>query len=501
MTSLRAACVRSSIFVPFHVNRLKISLSTAAAAAVPGLTHAEHPGSTAAYIHLPFCKRKCFYCDFPVEAVGLNVDTARTQDRIEQYVNTVCSEIRATSALSERPLETISFGGGTPSLVPPKLLEQLLTTLQEQFGIAVSTAEISMEADPGTFDLARLMQYKALGVNRLSLGVQSFQEELLQTCGRSHTLADVYAAIDCVKAAGIHSWSLDLISGLPKLTLESWQTSLEQAVAAHPNHISIYDLQVEEGTPFARWYPPGASPLLPPEPEAAAMFELASSILAAAGYQHYEISNYAQPGHRSRHNQVYWRCEPYYAFGLGAASYTRGRRFTRPRKMEAYQKWVSEYVQSGSGCPAAHVLAESQEEQLLDSVMLSLRLSDGLDLQHVQQKHGAAVVAQLLPGVAELCHSGLMQLVEQQLEVAAPQAGERQPSLAEQSTAADQQAAMMKQLQQRLAAGNSCAVRLTDPAGFLLSNNVISELFVCLDPSALSAAAAPSAAAEPLMEV
>lgn len=406
---------------------------------------------------------------------------------MQAYVDLVCAEVKATRSLTDAPLTTVSFGGGTPSLVPPQLLESILSALQQQFGIAAG-AEVSIEADPGTFDLQRLLQYKALGVTRVSMGVQSFQEDLLKACGRSHSLADVYAAIEAVTATGLPSWSLDLISGLPGLSLQGWQHSLQQAVAAGPDHISVYDLQVEEGTPFARWFSGEGSPL-PKEPEAVAMFEAASATLTAAGYEHYEISNYAKPGHRSKHNQVYWQCQPYYAFGLGAASYTRGRRFSRPRGMQEYEAWVKRFVQGGAGCPAAELPVESKEEQLLDVIMLSLRLSDGLALQQLQQQYGQETVAALLPTIQGFLQQGLMQVLPCDAQDV-QQAGDAiVPGLSGSSgtVEVDADAAYM-QLCDRLQRGKDVSVRLTDPAGFLLSNDVISELFAQLDSRMLSKA-------------
>ncbi|KAF6248357.1 radical SAM enzyme [Scenedesmus sp. NREL 46B-D3] len=406
---------------------------------------------------------------------------AGTQDRMQAYVDLVCAEVKATRPLGHAPLTTVSFGGGTPSLVPPHLLESILSALQQQFGIAAD-AEVSLEADPGTFDLQRLLQYKALGVTRVSMGVQSFQEDLLKACGRSHSLSDVYAAIDAATAARLPSWSLDLISGLPGLKLPGWQHSLDQAVAAAPDHISVYDLQVEEGTPFARWFSGDGSPL-PKEPEAVAMFEAASATLTAAGYEHYEISNYAKPGHRSRHNQVYWKCQPYYAFGLGAASYTQGRRFSRPRGMHEYESWVQRFVQSGGGCPAAALPAESKEEQLLDLIMLSLRLSDGLALHSVQQEYGQDTVASLLPTIQGFLQEGLMQIVPELQQSGDDSAPEPGGCVSDADGYGDE---AFGQLCPRLKQGKQCRVRLADPAGFLLSNDVISELFAQLDPSTLS---------------
>lgn len=203
-------------------------------------TPLETPAS--AYVHLPFCKRQCFYCDFPVSVVGSKPEQPGIQQGMQQYVDLLCQEINATVQLPGPPLQTVFFGGGTPSLIPPAMLEQLLEVLNQRYGLS-STVEISMESDPGTFDASRLQQYMSLGVNRFSMGVQCFQQNLLELCGRSHTLPDVYNAIDSMHKAGVANWSLDLISGLPNLTSTDWEHSLREAVAAAPNHISVYDLQ------------------------------------------------------------------------------------------------------------------------------------------------------------------------------------------------------------------------------------------------------------------
>ena len=209
-------------------------------------TQLEQPRS--AYIHLPFCKRRCFYCDFPVTVVGSKPEQPGIQQGMQEYVDLLIQEINATVLLPGPPLQTVFFGGGTPTLVPPALLQQILAALERRYGIS-PTAEISMESDPGTFDASRLQQYMSLGVNRFSMGVQCFQQHLLELCGRSHTLTDVYKAIDSMHKAGVANWSLDLISGLPQLISKDWEHSLQQAVAASPNHVSVYDLQVSASIP------------------------------------------------------------------------------------------------------------------------------------------------------------------------------------------------------------------------------------------------------------
>jgi oxygen-independent coproporphyrinogen-3 oxidase len=237
-----------------------------------------------------------------------------------------------------------------------------------------------MEIDPGTFTLAQLQAYLAAGINRVSIGVQAWQDSLLQVCGRSHGLADIERSIDLIHQSTIQNWSLDLISGLPDQTMSMWLESLERSIASQPTHISVYDLIVEAQTPFAKQYQPSEYPL-PSDTITADMYRTAQQILTTAGYQHYEISNYAQPDLACRHNQVYWKNQSYYAFGMGAASYLAGTRFTRPRYTQDYFKWVE------AGCRYEPELLD-QTERFLDTLMLGLRLASGLELQPLIAEFG-----------------------------------------------------------------------------------------------------------------
>ncbi len=202
---------------------------------------------SSAYLHIPFCRRRCYYCDFPVFVVG-DRKNGENSGTIVQYVAVLCQEIQETKNLGAS-LKTVFFGGGTPSLLSVSQLSNILETLDGKFGIAAE-AEISIEIDPGTFTLEQLRGYAAAGVNRVSLGVQAFQDELLQACGRSHSVADIFEAVEIVRSAGIVNFSLDLISGLPHQTLENWEASLKSAVEISPTHLSSYDLIVEQGNCF-----------------------------------------------------------------------------------------------------------------------------------------------------------------------------------------------------------------------------------------------------------
>ncbi|MEH1886436.1 radical SAM family heme chaperone HemW [Nostoc sp.] len=379
--------------------------------------------ASSAYVHIPFCRRRCFYCDFPVSVVGDRL-RGETSGTISQYVEVLCQEIAITPTFGQ-PLKTIFFGGGTPSLLSTEQLQRIVTELEKHFGIAAG-AEISMEIDPATFDLAHIAGYRSAGVNRVSLGVQAFQEELLQKAGRSHSVEDIFAAVELIHQVEIPKFSLDLISGLPHQSLDQWQDSLTKAVALLPTHISIYDLTIEPGTAFGRYYKPGDTPL-PTDEATVKMYQMGRQVLTGAGYDHYEISNYAQPGHQCRHNRVYWENRPYYGFGMGAASYVEGKRFTRPRKTREYYQWI----QAGAviDCDVT-----PPKEVLLETLMLGLRLAEGLSLAALVEAFGEEKVEEICRCLQGYFDNGWVEIAEGRL-------------------------------------------RLIDPQGFLFSNVVLAELF------------------------
>ncbi|WP_219892179.1 radical SAM family heme chaperone HemW [Chamaesiphon polymorphus] len=391
---------------------------------------------TAAYIHIPFCRRRCYYCDFPVFVVGDRHNGA-SSGNIQLYIERLATEI-ANQINYHRPLETIFFGGGTPSLLTVAQLGQILDLLAAKFGIA-NDAEISMEIDPGTFDLAQLQGYLQAGVNRVSIGVQAFQDNLLQLCGRSHTVGDIYAAVDLIQQGGVTNWSLDLISGLPQQSIENWVASLESAIALKPHHISCYDLIVEAQTPFAKQYQPGDKPL-PSDETTAQMYRTAQQILSGAGYAHYEISNYAKPGSQCRHNLTYWQNRPYYAFGMGAASNLENYRFTRPRKTQEYYQWIAD------GCNWRVDLTPAAD-RFLETLMLGLRLSRGVSLKSIESEFGIDRVNSLLKCLQRDRDRGWVEIV-----------------------IVNDGNSRSERLCQRY-------LRLSDPEGLLFSNVVLTEIF------------------------
>lgn len=399
---------------------------------------------SSAYIHIPFCRRRCYYCDFPVSVVGDNA-TGTTSGTIKQYVEVLSQEITTTPVLGH-PLETIFFGGGTPSLLAVEQLEYIVEQLEQHFGIAAD-AEISMEMDPGTFSKEQLKGYRDVGVNRVSLGVQAFQDELLRACGRSHNLNDIFAAVDLLRQVEFPDLSLDLISGLPYQTLEQWQASLEAALNLAPTHISSYDLIVESVTAFGRQYNPGVKPL-PTDETTAQMYRLGQQVLTSAGYEHYEISNYALPGYQCHHNRVYWENRPFYGFGMGAASYVQGHRFTRPRTRQKYYSWVEKLIQADGvlNCPQIPT-----EDIFLETLMLGLRLQEGLNLSTLTQQFGKATLDKIWASLQLHYHNGWIEVID-----------------------TEGKAINLQELPRLPVTGK---LRLTDPEGFLFSNTVLADLF------------------------
>lgn len=399
---------------------------------------------SSAYVHIPFCRRRCYYCDFPISVVG-DGKKGDNFSPIQEYVEIVCQEVNITKSFCQ-PLKTIFFGGGTPSLLSVNQLSLILDSLEKKFGI-VANAEISIEMDPGTFDLEQVQGYQSLGVNRVSLGVQGFQDDLLKICGRSHNVSDIYKAVNILHQAGIINFSIDLISGLPHQTLEQWQTSLEIGIALSPTHISSYDLVVEPVTAFGRYYKPGHTPL-PTDEIAAQMYRMAQQLISNSGYEHYEISNYAKRGYQCSHNRVYWENHLYYGFGMGAASYLEGQRFTRPRTRKKYYQWVLSF--QGYSLDNQGIKASSQDF-LLETLMLRFRLAEGVHLSKLSREFGQKTLENLLIYLHPYQQLGWVELINQN-GVATPFSDNQKLPI-------------------------EGYLRLTDPEGFLFSNTVLSTLF------------------------
>ncbi|UCH86169.1 MAG: radical SAM family heme chaperone HemW [Dehalococcoidia bacterium] len=369
-------------------------------------------GSVSLYVHIPFCRSKCSYCDFNSYA-GL-------ESLIEPYVGALLAEMALwREATQHMDVATAFLGGGTPSVLPLTEVERIMTALRQHF-LLTDDAEVSFEANPGTVDRAYLQALRSLGVNRLSLGVQSFHADELATLGRIHTAAEAREAFDTARRAGFDNVNLDLIYGLPRQTMAAWQDTLREAVALRPDHLSLYALTLEEGTPLADDVAHGRLP--PPDTDLTAdMYLWAGDALAAAGYQHYEISNWALPNRQCRHNLAYWLNEPYLGLGAGAHSCFGGFRFANVKDPHRYVPLVEESA-LGDGRPAEglppflaglrHIASTEQmtaARAMAETVVLGLRLTDGLPLKEFRRRFGQELISVYGAQVQELEAVGLLE--------------------------------------------------------------------------------------------
>ena len=294
------------------------------------------------YLHIPFCVRKCNYCDF--------FSASGTEEEQAAYVSAMVQEIQSYQELSgEYEVQTIFLGGGTPSLLTPEQIEQIFNAIYHTFS-ANENAEITMEMNPGTVDIEKLHAMKAAGVNRLSIGLQSAQNEELKMLGRIHTFEEFLETWKLIEQAGFKNRNIDLMSALPGQTIESYEDTLSKVLALEPEHISAYSLILEEGTVFYDWYEKGkldrGAWKLPSEEEEYAMGELTILRLAEAGMHRYEISNYAKEGYECRHNLGYWNRTEYLGIGTGAASLINNQRFVEGGEIEVLtpQNQMEEYM-------------------------------------------------------------------------------------------------------------------------------------------------------------
>ncbi|MGD8794750.1 MAG: radical SAM family heme chaperone HemW [Anaerolineae bacterium] len=348
------------------------------------------------YIHIPFCRAKCAYCDFNSFA-GL-------ESLHGPYARAVAREASAGALPVWR---TIYLGGGTPTVLPLSDLAHILEAVRRDGPLAPG-AEVSIEANPGTVDRTKLSDLLGLGVNRLSLGVQSFDDAELQLLGRIHTVAEALEAFQSARGAGFRNISLDLIFGLPGQSLASWRLSLQRALDLAPEHLSLYALSVEAGTPLAAAIGRGALP--GPDPDLVAdMYELAEEACATAGYRHYEISNWARRDDlRCEHNLIYWRNEDYIGLGAGAHSWARGQRWSNTRSPQAYTELLSR-----GASPVAAQEAISQELEMGETMMMGLRLVDeGVSLARFRQRFGIDLRQKYAAQIEELAGLSLLEIDE-----------------------------------------------------------------------------------------
>lgn len=359
--------------------------------------------SLSLYLHIPFCRHRCAYCDFNTYTSLADLQTA--------YAASLAAEVQQVAGTERRRAHTLFFGGGTPSLMTPTQLETILTAVHTHFAVT-EDAEVTLEANPGTVDLAYLAALRELGINRLSFGVQSAIPGELALLEREHDFAAAVTAVHLARQAGISNINLDLIYGVPGQTLASWSESVRAALALQPTHISLYCLTIEPGTPMKRWLDNGRIPA--PDPDLAAdQYELACDQMAAHGYAHYEISNWALPGYACAHNLTYWRNGEYLGLGAGAHGHAAGMRYEVVKQPRVYIRRLQHAEAPGyplSTAVAAHH-ALTRQEQMTDTVITQLRLlEEGLDLTTFRQKFGQSLLDVYGRTVAQLLEWGLLAL-------------------------------------------------------------------------------------------
>lgn len=342
---------------------------------------------SSAYLHIPFCKSKCPYCDF--------ISYAGIEHRMNDYIDALCREIELTShgtyavdfgsTATTDGLQTVYIGGGTPSLLQADQLKRVIDTIDRSFRIA-SSAEITMEINPGTISRDRIKAYANAGINRISIGIQTFSDEMLRMLGRIHTREQGIAAIDFSGEAGLSNISCDLMIGLPGQSIADALESLDILIKKRIPHISIYSLSLEDGTPFQAKYSRSIDDLAPPETERE-MYHTLILRLADCGYSHYEISNLALPGFESRHNTTYWKASPYFGFGCAAHSYREGFRIENTSDLSRYLDALCGVTPSLQDIIEDKVKIDAAEEHK-EFMLLGLRLLQGVSSEEYRNRFG-----------------------------------------------------------------------------------------------------------------
>ncbi len=364
------------------------------------LSWAPRAGSIGAYVHVPFCVKRCGYCSFNTapEAPGA----------VARFLPALLGEIdlvgRAPWAGAVE-LRSVFLGGGTPSLLPAEAMAEILDRLRARFGIEAG-AEITVECNPESVSLERLSGYRRAGVTRISLGVQSLDDRILPTLDRLHTAAQARDAFDTARAAGFEDVSVDLIYGLPALDLATWEETVKGALGWGPDHLSAYALTLDEGS---LWHARGSArpdsdcPItLPPEDTVTAQYTRLAQLAAEAGFEHYEVSNYARPGHRSAHNQIYWRAEEYLGLGPGACGFLGDVRYGNVKPVERYGAMVA-----GGEPPVGTHETLTPRQRMAERLILGLRLGDGVPAEWLEER-AALGPARLKTTLAAWLERGLL---------------------------------------------------------------------------------------------
>lgn len=356
------------------------------------------------YIHIPFCSHKCDFCDFAAFS-GLD-------NKEDEYTDALLKEM--DERLAARPkggrLNTVFYGGGTPGLAQLSTITKIQAALKKQFDIA-HDAEVSLETTPHAISVDKAKEWLKMGINRLSIGIESFHDNELTAMGRDHTRAMAFDGIEAAHQAGFSNISLDFMYGLPMQTLDSFKSSLEEAIALSSRigiqHISAYGLEIAINAPLLLRYPRD-SKSYPDEEQFVAMYELLVQTLRKAGFAQYEISNFARPGYESRHNIVYWKNEPYFAFGVGAHRYVDG---VRSGNSKSFNKYLRNYLEGEQ----SEVIDDAG--QILEGIMLGLRMVKGIHLEEFKSQYGVDIAALKQKEISLFTGEGLMELSDGYLKI------------------------------------------------------------------------------------
>ena len=373
------------------------------------------------YIHIPFCKTKCIYCDFNTYA--------KLEYLIPSYTKAILNEIKMWGKLLTPPVvNTIFFGGGTPSYIPPNGISSIIHTVNTSFNTS-KVSEITIEANPDDLDMPRLEKYLFAGINRLSIGVQTFKDDLLSLLGRRHKSIEAIEAFNMARKAGFNNISIDLMFGLPYQTLKDWKDTIIKLIELDPDHISMYSLILEHGTPLEKLVETNQIKE-PDEDLAADMYLLAEDMLKKAGYKHYEISNWAKPDFESLHNLTYWKNYPYLGIGPGAHSYLYPYRFSNIKSPRNYinvfqgadittnVKYTPKFIDTLNKLSTIDDIWPIDEiREMSETLIMGLRLQDGISLTAFHEKFGAGINDRYGEAITELISLGLLKLFNETLSL------------------------------------------------------------------------------------
>lgn len=346
----------------------------------------------ALYVHIPFCKQKCLYCDF-VSEPGDGAKMAR-------YLKALKEEITKTAPKAkDYVVKSVFFGGGTPTVLSAESIEEIMTLLKIHYPLAPD-AEVTIEANPESLTMEKAKVYRKCGINRVSIGLQAWQEHLLKRLGRIHNRETFLKSYRTLREAGFQNINVDLMFGLPEQSMADWQETLREVIALSPEHLSCYSLILEENTPLYQ-----QNPVLPDEDLTADMYELTRETLESHGYHQYEVSNFSKPGHACRHNIVYWDCKPYLGFGAAAHSYFDGERYAHHEDLEAYISAPLMKLES------EHLSTEDMENEFF---LLGLRKTEGVSLTEFESRFGHPFDTVRLQRYAQL---GLLEIKDNQMRI------------------------------------------------------------------------------------